>query len=266
MNRTVLSTLICLLFCLTSYPLGLELGRCQEIQIRDKIISEYTPKVPKEWGEKVKGVKTKLDTDQKVIALTFDACGGPKGGRYDARLMKYLDGEKIPATLFVSGKWIDANLEVFKDLSKNPLFDIGNHGLSHRPCSTTGRSAYGIEGTKNVEEIFDEIELNALKIEAFIGRKPKYYRPGTAYSDEICVEIAGALGYEVVTFSLLGDGGATFRSSQVKETLLNAPPSSIILLHMNRPESGTAEGVIQAIPELKKRGFSFVKLSDHNLK
>ncbi|MBM4307912.1 MAG: polysaccharide deacetylase [Deltaproteobacteria bacterium] len=266
MNRTVLSTLICLLFCLGLLPLGLEWGQCQEIQIRDKIISEFTPRIPKEWGEKVKGVKTRLHTDRKVIALTLDACGGPKGGRYDARLMKYLDEEKIPATLFLSGKWINANLEIFKKLTKNLLFETENHGLNHRPCSTMGRSAHGIEGTKNVEEIFDEIEPNALKIETLTGRKPKYYRPGTAYSDEICVEIAGALGYEVVTFSLLGDVGATLKGSQVKEVLLSVPPSSIILLHMNRPESGTAEGVMEAIPELKKKGFSFVKLSDHTLK
>ena len=265
MNRTVLSTLICLLFCLLSLPLSLEWGWCQEIQIREKIISEFTQRSPNEWGVKVKGVKTKLNTDQKVIALTFDACGGPKGKRYDARLINYLEAEKIPATLFISGKWIDANFEILKKLVKNPLFDIENHGLSHKPCSTTGRSAHGIEGTKNVGEIIDEIEQNALKIKTLTLRKPKYYRPGTAYCDEVCVEIAGALGYEVVTFSLLGDVGAMLTGNQVKEVLLSAPPSSIILLHMNRPESGTAEGVIKAIPELKKKGFSFVKLSEYPL-
>jgi len=262
----VLSTLIILLFSLTPYPLGLEWGRCQEMQTKEKVISEFTPRIPKEWGAKVQGVKTRLNTDQKIIALTFDACGGPKGGRYDARLMKYLEEEMIPATIFVSGKWIDANLEIFNKLAKNPLFDIENHGLNHRPCSAIGRTVYGIQGTKDVSEIYDEIEQNALKIEALTTRKPKYYRPGGAHCDEICVEIAGVLGYEVVMFSLLGDVGATFKKHQVKEALLNAPPSSIILLHMNRPESGTAEGVIEAIPELKKKGFRFVRLSDYPLK
>jgi peptidoglycan/xylan/chitin deacetylase (PgdA/CDA1 family) len=47
---------------------------------------------------------------------------------------------------------------------------------------------------------------------------------------------------------------------------LKAPPSSIILLHMNHPESETAEGVIEAIPELKKRGVRFVKLSEYGLR
>jgi peptidoglycan/xylan/chitin deacetylase (PgdA/CDA1 family) len=71
-------------------------------------------------GERVKRVKTKLNTDQKLIALTFDACGGPRGKGYDAKLIKYLKREKIPATLFISGKWIDANPEIFGELTKEP--------------------------------------------------------------------------------------------------------------------------------------------------
>jgi len=241
-------------------------GVCQERLSREKIISSFTDKTPREWGEKVKGVRTRLNTDQRVIALTFDACGGPRGNGYDAKLIEYLKREKIPATLFISGKWIDANSEIFRKLAKEPFFEIENHGLNHKTCSVNGRSAYGITGTNGVDEIFDEIEQNATKIEILTGRKPKYYRPGIAHSDEICVEIANTLGHEVVNFTVRGDAGATYTKNQVKEALLNAPPCSIILMHMNRPERETAEGLIEAIPQLKKRGFGFVKLSDCTLK
>jgi peptidoglycan/xylan/chitin deacetylase (PgdA/CDA1 family) len=161
---------------------------------------------------------------------------------------------------------MDANAEIFKKLSKNPLFEIENHGLDHKSCSAIGRSVYGIEGTKSAGEIFDEIELNASKILNLTGHKPKYYRPGTSYCDEICVAIATALGVEVVNFSVRGDAGATYSKKQVEEALWNAPPSSIILMHMNHPEGDTAEGVIEAIPELKKRGFRFVKVSEYDLR
>jgi peptidoglycan/xylan/chitin deacetylase (PgdA/CDA1 family) len=198
--------------------------------------------------------------------LTFDACGGPRGSNYDEKLIQYLENEKIPATLFLSGRWIHASLDLLQTLSRNPLFEIENHGLNHKPCSAMGRSAYGIRGTKNVGEVFDEIHLNALRIQSITGHKPKYYRPGTAYSDEVCVEIAHALGYEVVNFSVRGDAGATYSKEQVKEVLFNSAPASIVLMHMNHPESQTAEGVIEAIPELRKRGFGFVKVSDFGLK
>jgi peptidoglycan/xylan/chitin deacetylase (PgdA/CDA1 family) len=255
-----------LILALLFFSWRIDLGQSQEIQSKEKIISRFAGRVPKEWAEGVRGVKTRLDTNQKVLALTFDACGGPRKLGYDAKLIQYLESEEISATLFVSGRWIDANLEIFKKLSNSLLFEIQNHGLNHKPCSTIGRSAYGIEGTKSVGEIYDEIELNALKILNLTGRKPKYFRPGTSYCDEICVEITNALGYQVVNFSILGDAGATYSKRRVKEALLKAPLSSIILLHMNHPESETAEGVIEAIPELKKHGFRFVKLSEYGLR
>ena len=238
----------------------------QKIPTKEQIIGKFSGRVPQEWGEVVKGVKTRLNTNQKVFALTFDACGGPKGSGYDAKLIDFLTGEAIPATLFISGKWMNANPEIFQTLSSNPLFEIENHGLTHRPCSATGRSVYGIKGTKSVGEIYDEIEGNALKILNLTGRRAKYYRPGAAYSDEICVEMASALGYEVVNFSIRGDAGATYSKKQVEEALLHSAPASIILMHMNHPEGETAKGVIAAIPELKNRGLRFVKLSEFDLR
>ena len=238
----------------------------QEIPTREQIIGKFSGRIPHEWGEVVKGVKTRLNSDQKVLALTFDACGGPKGSGYDAKLIDFLTSEAIPATLFISGKWIDANPEIFQTLSRNPLFEIENHGLKHRPCSATGRSVHRIKGTKSVGEMYDEIEGNALKILNLTGRKPKYFRPGAAYGDEICVEIVDALGYEVVNFSVRGDAGATYSTKEVKEALLHSASGSVILMHMNHPEGETAKGVIAAIPELRNRGFRFVKLSEFELR
>ncbi len=255
-----------LIYILLFFLWTVESVQPQEIPTREQIIGKFSGRVPHEWGEKVKGVKTRLDTDQKVLALTFDACGGPKGTGYDAKLIDFLTSEVIPATLFISGKWTDANPDIFRTLTRNPLFEIENHGSKHRPCSATGRSVYGIKGTKSVAEIYDEIELNALEILNLTGRKPKYYRPGAAYGDEICAEIASALGYEVVNFSVRGDAGATYSTKEVKEALLHSAPASIILMHMNHPEGKTAEGVSAAIPELKKRGFRFVKLSEFELR
>jgi peptidoglycan/xylan/chitin deacetylase (PgdA/CDA1 family) len=255
-----------LIYVLLFSPWTIESVQGQEIRTKEQMIAKFSGRVPLEWGEVVKGVKTRLNTDQKVLALTFDACGGPKGSNYDEKLIRYLENEKIPATLFVSGKWIDANSDILQALSRNPLFEIENHGLNHKPCSTIGRSAYGIKGTKNIRETYDEIESNGLKFLNLTGRKPKYYRPGTAYSDEICVEIANALGYEVVNFSIRGDAGATYSKKQVKEALLSSAPASIVLMHMNHPEGQTAEGVVEAIPELRKRGFRFVKLSEFGLR
>jgi peptidoglycan/xylan/chitin deacetylase (PgdA/CDA1 family) len=234
--------------------------------MKQKVVAEFSGRTPKEWGETVTGVKTRLATNDRVIALTLDACGSPHGKGFDAALIGYLEKEKIPATLFINSRWIDANRELFLRLAANPLFEIGNHGLMHKPASVNGRSVYGINGTRDVAELVDEIELNARKIEEMTGRKPRWYRSGTAYYDEVAVAVAERLGYRVIGFNILGDAGATYTGDQVREALLKAGPGAIVILHMNHPEGQTAAGTLAALPELKKHGFRFVKLSDYGVK
>lgn len=230
------------------------------------LVERYASATPTQWGENVTGVRTRLATDEKVIALTLDACGSTKGKGYDAALIAFLEQERIPATLFVNARWIDANHDVFRTLARNPLFEIANHGTRHKPASVTGRFAYGIKGTQSVKELLDEIELNARKIETITGRRPLLYRSGTAYYDEVAVAVASELRHAVAGYSILGDAGATYSSRQVAKAFLSSQSGDIILCHMNHPESGTAAGIQAAIPELKRRGFRFVRMSDYALK
>lgn len=220
---------------------------------------------PSEWGEFVTGVKTRFETNRKEIALTFDACGGPYGNGFDERLVNFLREERIPATLFINKRWIINNEELFLQLAKDPLFQIENHGTEHLPLSVSGGEAWGIPATTSPEEVYEEIMNNHETVKELTGRKMTLFRSGTAYYDEVAVELAKELGYQVVNFDVLGDAGATFSAEQVKNALLTARPGSIALLHMNQPASGTAEGVVQAIPLLKEKGFEFVLLKDKNL-
>src|SRR6185437_4868031 len=145
-------------------------------KLKEKIISEYPNAKPGSWGEFVKGVDEDLITNSKIMALTFDACGGPHGSEYDKELIDFLKKEKLPATVFLTGTWMDANPEAVKELSEDTLFEIENHGLKHKPCSVDGESEYGIKGTPDIAGAVDEIELNERKINGTIGRRPEFYR------------------------------------------------------------------------------------------
>ena len=84
--------------------------------------------------------------------------------------------------------------------------------------------------------------------------------------DEIAVKIANELKHEVIGFSILGDAGATFSKEKVENAFLSAKKGEIVIIHMNHPQSQTADGTIKAIKELKQKGFRFVRLSDYKLK
>lgn len=229
-------------------------------------LSSYEQMIPLEWGERVTGVKTTFETSQKEIALTFDACGGPSGNDVDEELINFLIEEQIPATLFLNKRWIDANQATFYSLAEQPFFQIENHGTNHLPLSVNGGEAWDIPATTSVQEVYEEIMTNHDTVQKATGRKMTLFRSGTAYYDEVSVKIAEALGYQVVNFDILGDAGATYTSEQVKEALLQAQKGSIVLLHMNQPKSGTAQGVIEAIPLLQQKGFHFVTLENRKLK
>lgn len=230
---------------------------------RKALIRRYSGKKPTAWGEAVPRVVRRLPTTDRVVALTLDACGGRVGSGYDAELIETLQRKRVPATLFINARWIEANPRKFRKLAADPLFEIANHGTEHRPMSVTGRSVYGIAGTASVAEVIDEVAVNQRLITKLTGAAPAFFRSGTAYYDDVAVRIVSDLGLRVVNFNVLGDAGATYSASQVAAAMLSSSPGSIILAHMNRPDHGTAEGIHAALPKLRKRGFRFVHVSEY---
>ena len=229
---------------------------------RTQVVDRYGHLRPHTWGFGGPGVVRGLHTSRRVIALTFDACGGPRGSGYDQALIGFLRRQEVPATLFVNSRWIDANPAVFRRLAGEPLFEIANHGTRHLPLSVTGRSAYGIRGTRNAGEVYDEVGRNQARLTRLLGVPPRLFRAGTAYSDDVAARIVTAMADHLVSFSVNGDGGATFAPWQVRSAVTAAPGGSIVLCHMNHPGSGTAQGIAAAVPRLIAAGYRFVRLSD----
>jgi len=198
------------------------------------------------------------------IALTFDACDGG----YNKELIDFLISENIPATLFLSGKWIDKNIETAKYLASNELFEIENHGLKHRICAISGEKKYGLRRTSNIDEIIDEIELNNRKIEKISGKRPIFYRPAGAYADEVCLKTASFLSIEIAGYdSLAGDSFSKTSAKEMSENIMrDAKHGMVVLMHLNHPERNEVEALKIAIPALRKKGFSFCHLEDFCMK
>jgi len=235
--------------------------------LKRKIAAEYNRSRSGRWGEFVEGVCEDLKTNQKIVALTFDACGGEKGTGYDNELIEFLRKEKIPATIFVTGRWIDAHYPEFVNLAHDTLFEIENHGLNHRPCTISGRSVYGIKGTANPPEAFEEVEGNAQKIKAITGRRPHFYRSATAFIDEAGAAMVRELGMIPVSYQVLsGDASAAVSKATITNNVLkNVRPGAIIIMHMNHPQWNTCEALQKIVPELRKMGYRFAHLNNCKL-
>lgn len=229
---------------------------------RADLVSRYGQVEPTSWGFDGPGVLSRLPTDDGAIALTFDACGGPRGNGYDEALIGFLRERRVPATLFLNSRWIEANPPVARALAADPLFEIANHGTRHCPLSVSGRSAYDIPGTRDVGEVVDEITGNRAGLTELLGRSPRFFRSGTAYLDDVAARIVSDLGERFAGFTVNGDGGATFTAGQVHSAVTAAGPGAIVLAHMNHPAAGTAAGIATAVPQLLDEGRRFVRLSE----
>lgn len=230
---------------------------------RDAVAAKYNGIKPKVFSMWTSGVIRRIDTTEKVVAITLDACGGRKGNGYDSELIEFLRSNNVPATLFLCGLWVDDNPRLTIELASDPLFEIENHGLRHKPASVNGAKIYGRRGTKTPADAYDEVALNAIKIFSLTGIVTKYYRSGTAYYDDVAVKVCRDAGHVPVNFTIISGDAAGFSAERIERRILSgAKKGAIIIGHMNQPKSKLFPALKKVIPILKSEGYRFVKLEE----
>lgn len=199
----------------------------------------------------------------KRIALTLDACSG----KYDHDLIDFLILNRIPATIFATKKWLDQNplgLSVIK--AHLDLFDVEDHGEKHIPAVIgAGRKVYGILGEPDIIHLRREVIEGARAIEDATGVAPHWYRDATAEYDTQSILEIDRLGYKIAGFSVNADEGATLKMLAIEKKLEHVKSGDVIIAHMNKPASDSAEGLAVGLAYLLKSGFIFVRLDQVNL-
>ena len=193
------------------------------------------------------------------VALTFDACMG----KSDMRILGTLIDNRLPATIFVTERWIKSNRGVLETMLKHPdLFEIEDHGARHVPAVDRPIRIYGIKAAGSPEAVRTEVAGGADAILEASGRHPGWFRGATAkYTPSSIAEIRG-MGLEVAGYSLNGDGGATFTATLAQRRVAAAKDGDVVIAHINQPGRSSGGGVAKGILDLKAKGYSFVKLSD----
>ena len=193
------------------------------------------------------------------VALTLDACMG----RTDHRILDMLVQNRIPATIFVTGRWIKQNPAAMAVLKANAdLFDIENHGAMHIPAITNVPRMYGIKTAGSLEAVNREIDGGATAIIDAGGAKPVWYRDATARYSTDAIRLATRLGYKIGGYSLNGDQGASLLASTVERRIAAARDGDVIISHINQPTRSAGEGVVKGVLALKAKGMKFVRLKD----
>lgn len=184
-----------------------------------------------------------------VVALTFD--DGPHETKTD-EILSILDEYGVKATFFMVGK----NVAEYPEIASRVIgmgHEVGNHTFSHKYLFS-----------ESLENIIDEIESENDLLLSISEYKPHFLRPPGGIYD--CSVIKAAEKEEMViamwTIDTL-DWCQRSTEDIVFEVLENVGDGDIILMHdYIYGTSHTAEALRIIIPELLKRGYSFVTLSD----
>ncbi len=191
--------------------------------------------------------------DSKKIALTFDACPTTKEDEYDAKVVEFLLKEKVPATLFMSGRWVEKNAERAKELAALPQFEIGNHAYWHPHLME-----------KSDDRVLAEFRRTQAIIKKATGKKPRYFRPPFGEVDERVANLAKKAGLVTIQYDVAsGDPDPGLSAKRIIRSVLEeAKGGSILVFHMNRNGVRTAEVLPEIVKQLRAKGYELVTIGD----
>jgi len=192
-------------------------------------------------------------TGERRLALTFD--DGPQAQSTD-RVLDILASFGVPATFFMVGRKIQTNPRIARAVVEAG-HEIGNHSHSHLYLSLLTKKQIG-----------KEIDLTHGLLLSLDGGVPQFFRPPFGVFTNRILDIIEDRGYRTVVGDVYPRDPHHPGSRRIAERVLaQAGPGSIIILHNgghseNVDRSQTIEALTEIIPELQRRGFAFVRLSE----
>jgi peptidoglycan/xylan/chitin deacetylase (PgdA/CDA1 family) len=190
----------------------------------------------------------------EAAALTFDLCPVRGAGGYDAPLIALLTERRIPATFFLSGRWMAAHEAEVRALLAVPFFEVGAHGQAHLHLPLLGG-----------EELRSELQGPITLLEQRHGYRTRLFRPPYGEYDDAATEMARALGLRVILWSVVsGDPDPRLTAAAILGHLqAMLRKGSIVVFHANGKGWHT-RAVIQELTErvLPQKGLRPVTVTD----
>lgn len=205
----------------------------------------------------------------KTVALTFDADmtsdQGPRaaeGEHFDnPPLIETLRRLKVPSTVFMTGRWAEEYPDQAKSIGTDPMFEIANHSYSHHAFTSPCYGLPALDGAAVRADVDRAFE--AFRKAGAVNTVPYFRFPGGCYDDRALRALSTA-GVTAVQWDVVsGDAFAKDPVAVAEQVLAGVKPGSVVVMHCTRSAAPVTEEAIRTIvPELRKRGYRFVKVSE----
>lgn len=206
----------------------------------------------REYYESRGEIVWEVPMNEPLIALTFD--DGPDE-QTTGLILDLLAKYNAKATFFVVGR----RAELYPEIVEREALEgheIANHTYTHR---------YFNRGVRQ-EDIVREMDRTERRLQELTGQECRFFRPPGGFYNDTVVRIAREHGYTVVLWSWHQDTRDWISpgvSRIVHKVLDNARNGDIVLLHDHvRGSMQTVQALEQILPELSRRGFKMVTVSE----
>ncbi len=189
-----------------------------------------------------------VDTEEKKIALTFDAAWGNED---TAQILEILKKHNVQVTFFMTGGWVESYPEDVKAILAAG-HDLGNHSENHKNMSQLSD-----------EQCQEELKKVHDKVKSLTGYDMFLFRPPYGDYDNHVITNATALGYYTIQWDVDSLDWKDYGANDIVERVCNHKAlgnGSIILCHNGAKY--TAEALDTLIARLKEMGYTFVPLSE----
>ncbi|MDO4305179.1 MAG: polysaccharide deacetylase family protein [Bacillota bacterium] len=189
-----------------------------------------------------------VDTDEKKIALSFDAAWGNED---TAKILEILDKHNVKVTFFMTGGWVESYPDDVKAILAAG-HDLGNHSENH----------------KNMSQLSDEEKKEELmkvheKVRELTGYEMFLFRPPYGDYDNAVVNVAKDCGYYTIQWDVDSLDWKDYGVDAIIKTVTehkHLGNGSIILCHNGA--KFTAQALDMLIAKLKNEGYTFVPISE----
>jgi peptidoglycan-N-acetylmuramic acid deacetylase len=189
--------------------------------------------------------------EEPVLYLTFDA--GYENG-YTEQILDVLKAHQVPAAFFLVGNYIEKNADLVRRMVEEGHI-VANHTMHHPDMSRiTDPAAFEAE-LRDLEALFTQVTGKEL---------PRYYRPPQGIYSRENLELAKALGYKTLFWSLAYADWDNNRQPTKQEALDKLLPrthnGAVILLHATSKTN--AEVLGELLTAWEKMGYRFAPISE----
>jgi peptidoglycan/xylan/chitin deacetylase (PgdA/CDA1 family) len=181
----------------------------------------------------------------RCVALTFD--DGP--GSQTTTLLRMLKDAGARATFFVLGEVVAQRPQALRQFAAAG-HEIGDHTWSHPQLPLLTDTA-----------VLSQVTRTADEIESLTGTRPQFVRPPYGALNPRVREVLGQGDWPMILWSVDPQDWKDRNSDTVYHRVIaGTRPGSIVLMHDIHPT--TVAAVPRILAELKRRGYTFVTVSE----